>query len=114
MIAGRLRKGEPERGAEIGRSARGGENVPKTPWKKSRRNLRACSSRPVQWRPRLEGYLENAEEIESEKEDDRAHCDDKIWVGELKGPGDFTTGRFESDHEQRQSAEPGEDADGES
>ena len=58
--------------------------------------------------------LENAEEIERENEHDRAHRDDEIGIGELKGPGDFVSGGLERDHERREPNEPGEDAGGES
>ena len=115
MIAARLREGEPERGAQIGRSARGGENGCENALEEGAgvsfaRAPADQSSGGRGWK----GDLENAEEIECKNEHDRTHRDDEIGVGKLEGPGDFAARGFEGDHEGREPDKPCEDADRES
>src|SRR5205823_4465966 len=50
--------------------------------------------------------FENAKQIEREHEHDHAEAENKIWIRELRRPGDFMTGRSQRDQQQRQSNEP--------
>src|SRR5207237_9749481 len=57
--------------------------------------------------------FKNSEEIERKDENNDAQCEDKIRIGELKpAPGDFATGGFEHDQEERQTDKPGKNSTG--
>ena len=100
----RLRESETERRAEIRRGAGRGQHGGEDALEKRTGVTFACapSENPGRGRGRQSDF-ENAKKIEREDEDDRAHPDDEIGIGELECPRDFAPGRFQAND---QKSEP--------
>ena len=95
MIAADCAKANPSAVPEIGRGAGGGEHGRENALEEGAgvSFARAPADQSGGGRGRKRD-LENAEEIERENEDDRAHRDDEIGVGKLESPGDFAARRI--------------------